>query len=109
MEAGMRADIASINGGKIEMDVPSDPRDPSNYSWEDLISMGFIHTPRLMDLLDTTKKLETVKHEDYDAILVVGGQAPMFQFRENQTLQKLIASFYEAEKPTAVLCHGCAH
>ena len=106
MEAGMEAEIASIEGGKIEMDIPSDPRDESGYSWEDLISMGFVHTPRLMALLETTKKLSDVQHNAYDAILVAGGQAPMFQFRENAVLQKLLAAFYEAEKPTAVLCHG---
>jgi putative intracellular protease/amidase len=57
-------------------------------------------------LLESTKKLEEVNAEDYDALMVVGGQAPMFQFRENTTLQALIATFYESEKPTAALCHG---
>jgi putative intracellular protease/amidase len=33
----------------------------------------------------------------------------MFQFRDNKDLQRAIAAFYEAEKPTAALCHGvCA-
>jgi putative intracellular protease/amidase len=30
----------------------------------------------------------------------------MFQFRNNKELQRTIAAFYEAEKPTAALCHG---
>jgi putative intracellular protease/amidase len=30
----------------------------------------------------------------------------MFQFRENEDLKRTIATFYEAEKPTALLCHG---
>ena len=33
----------------------------------------------------------------------------MFQFRDTEDLQRAIAAFYEAEKPTAALCHGlCA-
>jgi putative intracellular protease/amidase len=43
-----------------------------------------------------------------DALVVCGGQAPMFQFREHADLKAAIASFYEARKPTAALCHGVA-
>jgi putative intracellular protease/amidase len=108
MEAGFQADIFSPEGGKIDMDSYSDPRHESGYSWEDLITLGFVNTPRLSALLETTKKLETIKVADYDALMVVGGQAPMFQFREHKGLQKVIANFYEAEKPTAALCPGTA-
>jgi putative intracellular protease/amidase len=106
MDAGFQVEIASPDGGALAMDGYSDPRDASGYSWEDLISLGFLHTPRLARLLESTKKLEEVNAEDYDALMVVGGQAPMFQFRDNRTLQALIATFYESEKPTAALCHG---
>jgi putative intracellular protease/amidase len=44
--------------------------------------------------------------DDFDAIVVCGGLGPMFQFRDNEDLKRAIATFYEAEKPTAVLCHG---
>jgi putative intracellular protease/amidase len=108
MEAGFQADIFSSEGGKIDMDSYSDPRHESGYSWEDLMTLGFVNTPRLTALLESTKKLETIKVADYDALMVVGGQAPMFQFREHKGLQKVIANFYEAEKPTAALCHGTA-
>jgi putative intracellular protease/amidase len=30
----------------------------------------------------------------------------MFQFRQNEDLKRTIAALYEAEKSTAVLCHG---
>lgn len=36
-------------------------------------------------------------------------QAPMFTFPEETRLHKLLKDFYDAEKPTAALCHGvCA-
>ena len=62
-----------------------------------------------MALLDNTKSLDTASVEDYDAIVVAGGQAPMFTFPTETKLHQLIAEFYEAEKITAALCHGtCA-
>ena len=91
-EAGYEVELASPEGGTLEMDGYSDPRHESGYSADDLISMGFIHTPKLMTLLERTKKLSEVKPDDYDAIFVIGGQAPMFQFRENEALQKLLAT-----------------
>ena len=98
--------VASPDGGKVEVDALSDPRDESKWSADDLISMGFLNTPELAQLLDDTAKLSEVDLDEFDAIVVCGGQAPMFQFRENEYLKRTIAAFYEAEKPTAVLCHG---
>lgn len=40
-EAGYHVTIASPAGGKVELDQLSDPRDPSKWSSEDLISMAF--------------------------------------------------------------------
>jgi putative intracellular protease/amidase len=108
-EAGYEVDIASPNGGKVVLDAYSDPREPSGYSAGDLISMGFLATPRLAALLDQTKKLSEVRVADYDAVVVAGGQAPMFSFPKDDRLHKLLADFYEAERITAALCHGvCA-
>jgi putative intracellular protease/amidase len=98
--------IASPDGGKVELDTLSDPRDPSRWSAEDLISMGFLNTPELVSLLENTPKLADLDLDDFDAIVVCGGLAPMWQFREHEDLKRTIAAFYEAEKPTAILCHG---
>jgi len=98
--------IASPKGGKVEVDALSDPRDESKWSAEDLVSMGFLSTPELIALLEDTPKLADLDLEEFDAIVVCGGLAPMFQFRDNDDLKKAIVTFYEAEKPTAVLCHG---
>ena len=109
IEAGYDVDIASPRGGKVELDALSDPRDASGYSAHDLISLGFIHSPNLMALLDNTKNLNDVSAADYDAIVVAGGQSPMFTFPGETRLHNLLAEFYEAEKVTAALCHGtCA-
>ena len=75
-ERGVEVTIASPDGGKVEFDNLSDPRDPSKWSAEDLISMGFIHTPDLMALLQKTPKLSDLNYDDFDALLVCGGQSP---------------------------------
>jgi putative intracellular protease/amidase len=100
--------IASPNGGRVEMDALSDPRDPSKWSADDLITMGFVNTPPLMALLDNTPKLAELDLAQYDAIMVAGGQSPMFTFRDNEDLSNALRYFYESEKPTAVYCHGTA-
>jgi putative intracellular protease/amidase len=98
--------IASPDGGRVEVDALSDPRDESRWSADDLISMGFLSTPELVELLDKTPKLSDLDLDSFDAILVCGGQSPMFTFRDRDDLRAAVLAFYEAEKPTAVLCHG---
>jgi putative intracellular protease/amidase len=98
--------VASPDGGKVELDALSDPRDESRWSADDLISMGFLNTPELVALLEDTPSLADLGLEEFDAIVICGGFAPMFQFRQNEQLKRTIAAFYEAEKPTAALCHG---
>jgi putative intracellular protease/amidase len=107
-ERGVEVTIASPSGGKVEFDGYSDPRDPSKWSSEDLISMGFIHTPECMSLLENTPRLADLDWDSFDAIMVAGGQSPMFTFRDNQDLKRAMVHFYESEKPTAVYCHGTA-
>ncbi len=107
-EAGYEVTIASPNGGKVEADALSDPRDPSKWSADDLISMGFLNTPELVALLEDTPKLSHLDYSSYDALVVCGGQSPMFTFRDNKDLHDAIRAFYEAEKPVAVFCHGVA-
>ena len=104
--AGYQVEIASTAGGKIELDAFSDPRHESGYSINDIVSLGFLESPTTAPKLETTLAIEDVNHEDYVAIVVAGGVAPMFTFRENETLQKLISDFYLSGRPTAALCHG---
>src|SRR4029453_17097558 len=107
-EAGYEVTIASPDGGKCELDAWSDPRDESKYSFGDLITMGFLNTPEYVQLIEATPALSTLNYEDYDALVVVGGQSPMFSFRDHEELKNALRTFYEAGKVTAALCHGVA-
>jgi len=107
-EKGYHVAVFSPNGGKCEADAMSDPRDPSGYSETDLISRGFLSTPRLAALVENTQPVSALKVEEFDAIVVAGGQAPMFTFEQSKDLQDKFVSFYEAGKVAAALCHGTA-
>lgn len=107
-EAGYAVEVFSPAGGKCEPDAMSDPRDPSGYSASDLVSMGFIATPKLAALVENTKPVTALKVAEYDALVVAGGQAPMFSFGAATALHQKFAEFYEAGKITCALCHGTA-
>ena len=98
----------SPDGGRCEPDAMSDPRDPSGYSAGDLISMGFIATAKLAALIENTKKVSEIELAKFDAILVAGGQGPMFTFERAHDLHRKFVEFYEAGKIACALCHGVA-
>ena len=107
-EAGYEIEVFSPNGGKCEADGMSDPRDSSGYSASDLISMGFISTPKLAELVNDTKKATDIDVNKFDAIIIAGGQAPMFTFEKAAGLHKKFVEFYENGKVACALCHGVA-
>lgn len=103
---GYQVDICSPDGGKLEADTWSDPRDESKYSEHDLLSLGFLCSALHARLIENTKPISQLKIEDYDAILFVGGQAPMYTFYNDERVHTLAAECYKAGKVTAVLCHA---
>lgn len=105
-EAGYEVELASTEGGKIEMDAYSNPTDASGYSAHDVISLGYMQLDWFNKMLASTKKMTEVNPDDYDAIFLVGGQAPMYTFKGNHDLEKLFANFYESGKPSAAVCHS---
>jgi putative intracellular protease/amidase len=107
-ERGVEVTIASPAGGTVQMDALSDPRDASKWSSEDLVTMGFVNSPELMALLDDAPKLVDLDLDEYDAIMVAGGLALMFSFRDNEQLHDALRRFYESERPTCIYCHGTA-
>lgn len=107
-EAGYEVEVFSPEGGACVADGMSDPRDASGYSSSDLISLGFISTPKLQALVNDTKPVASIDVAKFDAIVVAGGQAPMFSFDKAASLQRKFVEFYEAGKIAAALCHGVA-
>jgi putative intracellular protease/amidase len=105
-ENGYQVDIVSPKGGDLQIDGYSDPRDQSGYSAHDLISLGFLSSPKHMALLKGTRSIADVNAADYDAVFVAGGQSPMYTMIDDEALHQFIAKAYEAGKVVSIVCHG---
>jgi putative intracellular protease/amidase len=103
---GYQMEVFSPNGGKLEADNWSDPRDDSQYSAHDLLSLGFICSPRHVALVENSQHLSGLDSAKFDAVLFVGGQGPMYTFYENVRVHAVAADFLHKGKVTAVLCHA---
>lgn len=108
IQAGYEVEIFSNDGGKCVADAMSDPSDPSGYSANDLVTIGFISTARLLNLVENTKKVSELITADFDAIFVAGGQGPMYTYETATDLQNKVVDFFEADKVVATICHGAA-
>jgi putative intracellular protease/amidase len=106
--AGYTVDVASPEGGEVKFDGFSDPEDASKYAAWDVLSLGFKKDESKMALLKKTLKLSSINPNDYKAVLVCGGQGPMYTFIDNTELHKFFVDFYQTGKPTAAICHGTA-
>jgi putative intracellular protease/amidase len=103
---GYEVTVASPNGGKVELDAYSDPRDASGYSKDDTLSMEFLKREEFVALLENTARVSDLRATDFDAIVVVGGQSPMFTFKGAVGLHALFMDFFKSGKTSAALCHG---
>jgi putative intracellular protease/amidase len=101
-------EVYSPDGGKCDFDAMSDPRDASRWSAGDLVTTGFIFTPEYAKLVENTKPVSDIDVSKFDALVVAGGQGPMFTFEKATALHNKFSEFYEAGKITCALCHGVA-
>jgi putative intracellular protease/amidase len=93
VEHGYQVEVASPEGGKLEGDTWSDPRDEGRYSADDLISLGFINSPEHAQLVADSKPLADVRIDDYDGLMAIGGQGPMYTFHRNDAVHALLRDF----------------
>jgi putative intracellular protease/amidase len=107
-EVGYQVELFSPAGGKCEPDALSDPEDASEWQAEDVISRGYKHDPRFGKLVENTRPVDDIDLDRFDAIVVAGGQAPMFTYDAATGLQAKFVEFYEAGKLCSALCHGLA-
>src|ERR1700745_982020 len=104
-QPGDQVEIFSPNGGQLQWDKWSDPPDDSKYSADDLISLGFIHSPETSKLIEQSKPIKDLKLDNFHAVLFVGGQGPMYTFFNDERVHRLAVQCYEAGKVLAVICH----
>lgn len=105
-QAGFEVTISSPDGGPLEADGLSDPRHESGYSAADVLSLGFLSSPEHRALLEDTPAIADLDLDEYAAVLLIGGQGPMYTFRGNPAVLDLVRTFFESGRPTALVCHA---
>ena len=83
-EKGATVDVASIKEGEIK-------------SW-DKTDWG--------ETVPVDKQADAVRVEDYDAIVIPGGQINPDLLRVNDSAVRLVRDFVKSGKPVAAICHG---
>jgi len=100
---GYEITVASPKGGV----APIDPKSKlPEYTSESV--KKFMEDPLAQEELNTSLKLTDIKVNEYDAVFFPGGTGPVWDLPDNLRSIKIIEYFYDAEKPTALVCHAPA-
>ena len=98
-QAGYAYDIASPQGGMPPFDG-FDLKDAGN-SW-------FWIQPEQRNKLANSLKLSQVDASRYEAVMLVGGHGPMWDFVKNPALHGIVRTIYERGGVVSAVCHGPA-
>ena len=93
--------LASPKGGQPPVDPKSDL--PENQT---PAMARFKQDKAAQQALAQTVQLAEVRAENFDTIFYVGGHGPMWDLAESADSIALIESFYNSEKPVALVCHS---
>ncbi|QWT21575.1 type 1 glutamine amidotransferase domain-containing protein [Bacillus sp. NP157] len=106
IEAGYTPEFANPNGDTPSMDASSN--DPKFFGGSNDARMAAL---RLVDSFPGVhhpmKLASVVGHtQDYVAVFVPGGHAPMIDLVKDKSLGAILRSFHDRGLPTALICHG---
>lgn len=100
-EAGARLVLASPAGGQ----PPLDPKS-NEPAFQTAQTRRFEADPAALAQLANTVRLDSVSHDDFDAVFYPGGHGPLWDLAEDAHSIALIESFVAAAKPVALVCHA---
>ncbi|MFJ4210475.1 type 1 glutamine amidotransferase domain-containing protein [Paenarthrobacter sp. NPDC089675] len=100
-EGGFEQAIVSPQGGA----VPLEPRS-LKFPTFDKASKSWHADPERMALLENTASPDGIDSADYDAIYFTGGHAVMYDFPDNEGLQKITREIWEQGGIVSSVCHG---
>lgn len=104
VKAGLNVDFVSPKGGKVNIDPLSIELFKDHTLFE-----KFNNDKVFNQKLETTIKLDQIDSEEYEAVFIPGGYAPLFDLYKNPTLDKLLKNFVLENKIISTICHaGCA-
>ncbi|OCK50226.1 thiamine biosynthesis protein ThiJ [Chryseobacterium sp. CBo1] len=96
-KADYEIDFVSLTGESPFLDALNLSDDPDNLKF--LTGKGW-------EKMHSAPKLSSINTDDYDAVFIPGGLAPMVDMPENTELKKIIAGFYESNRIVGAVCHG---
>lgn len=102
-DVGFGVDIASLAGG-------SPPIDPLSLG-DDVVTssmLRFEDDAAAQRKLSESMALREIDQANYEAMFFAGGHGGMWDFPDNLTVGKIVASALRAGKPLAAVCHGVA-
>ncbi|MEO1488637.1 MAG: type 1 glutamine amidotransferase domain-containing protein [Pseudomonadota bacterium] len=103
LDAGMRVDLASIDGGEI-------PIDPLTLNWviRDKADDRSLKDDLFQAKVKTSLSIDTIDVADYDIVFLAGGWGAAYDFTPSQVLTRLVEEAYSApHKPIlSGVCHG---
>ena len=102
-DAGADITLASPKGGPPPLDPKSSEPD-----FQTDLTRRFDADAAARAQLDSSVRLETLSHADFDAVFYPGGHGPMWDLAEDNNSVALIQSFLGAGKPIALVCHAPA-
>jgi len=100
-DAGVQLTLASPKGGQPPIDPKSDLPDQQTPAM-----IRFKQDEQAKKIFSQTVKLADMKAQDFDTVFYPGGHGPMWDLAESQDSIKLLESFYNSEKPIALVCHS---
>ena len=101
--AGYEIDIVSTKGGK----VPLDPKSLLPILMDNTTKEYHLD-PYFISKLDNTISIDEINSEEYCCIYFAGGHGTLWDFPNQNNIQKITASIYEKGGVVAAVCHGPA-
>lgn len=100
-DAGFEVDYVSPKGGYT-------PIDPLSFSQAQKIDWEFYQDTAFMRKLGNTLKPSEANPNDYNVIYYAGGHGTLWDFPENEELQKISLTIYNNGGIVSSVCHGAA-
>ena len=98
-KAGFAVELASIKGGEPPVD---------GLDLKDAVNARYWNDPAFRAKLSKTNKLSALDPKGFSAVFFAGGHGTMWDFPDDEAVQKTICEIYEAGSPVGAVCHGPA-
>lgn len=101
VEAGYHVDFASPKGGAA-------PMDESSRDLDDADNKRFLENAKAVAQMQNTIPIVDIDTSKYQIIHFAGGHGAMWDFHNNEALDRVAASIYENGGIVSAVCHGPA-